>query len=542
MKKEKISKYKTIMQSNDSISYLTKQKEQFQQLIKINEILNKYEIRHILDIDKMPPNNDRDLLAYSENEDGQYIVSGYKFDVPRNLPSEPIHEVSITHKHINKDKPVSVAILKTIDKDELEQYVKNIPSPTDEQLKQTRYNAALSLIDYDSIVDHPQSDRSAEVKKLIQEKAESIPDEEAVNLYYKGEINQFIRESRRKYLQNLTPKEVRAHYQRNIDKLQAKLEGISELINNPIQSDRGLATPNDLRVATMGTKQDLKWRDIDKQHQDKVKDLLKSTAPEILAKIDDDENPNEIISQFIGIKLIKKELRILKTLRAIVDRFYKLGMIQDHSHKTKIYTADFYKEYGLKPRKEGGYDDNQTQPIRKILFGSGNLTKRMFFNNSKHQKVMVTAFILRLEWETDNNYFEVTLDDIIFVKDKSDKYSYYYENLQGLNRLMELMPNSDSAFELHEYLEYSLKADNQPFGLTKLLNASPTLAKRYKKDKNGTIERLEKVLDGMIEARTLIKAWRKVEGKNETNYILTNLYTKEKNSKKAQVIQIKQNR
>ena len=89
---------------------------------------------------------------------------------------------------------------------------------------------------------------------------------------------------------------------------------------------------------------------------------------------------------------------------------------------------------------------------------------------------------------------------------------------------MELMPNSDSAFELHEYLEYSIKEKNQEFGLTKLLNASPTLTKRYKKDRNRTIKRLEKVLDEMIEAKTLITTWKKVDGKNEIKYILTNIY------------------
>lgn len=257
-----------------------------------------------------------------------------------------------------------------------------------------------------------------------------------------------------------------------------------------------------------------------------------ANAPEILDKLQDDENPNKIISQFIGIKLTKKELRLLKTLRAIVDRAYKLGEIKDYSHKTKIYNSDLYEEYGIKQRKEGGHDDNQTQPLREILFSStGNLTKRIFFNDSKDQKVLVTAFILKLEWDPNNNYFEVMLDDIIFVKDKSDKYSYYYENLKGLNRLMELMPNSDAAFELHEYLEYSLKATKQEFGLTKLLNGSQTLAKRYKKDKNGTIKNLEKILGKMIEAKTLISSWQKIAGKNEIKYVFTNIYREEKDRK-----------
>lgn len=89
------------------------------------------------------------------------------------------------------------------------------------------------------------------------------------------------------------------------------------------------------------------------------------------------------------------------------------------------------------------------------------------------------------------------------------------------------MPNSDSAFELHGYLEYSLKTKNHEFGLTKLLNASPTLRKRYQKEKNKTIQRLENVLDGMVKAKTLITAWKKVDGKNEIKYIFNNLYSEE---------------
>lgn len=424
--------------------------------------------------------------------------------------------------------------------------VKNSHITTFGQYKQLRY------IDHNLKTEVSKLISQTQYQEVMQSHISSIEEDQALSIIMKdGEteerdlaIQTYLLENFIKLLPDKTMKDLRKteFFKSNIKDLKKHCLQLLVRIHD-IEISRGLATPNDLKIATIGTKQELKWRDIDTQHKDKVRGLLKSTAPEILSKLEDDENPDEIISQFIGIKLVKKELRILKTLRAMVDRAYKLGEIQDYSHKTRIYTADFYKEYGIKPRKIGGYEDNQTKEIREILFnGTSNLTKNIFFNNSKNQTVMLTSFVLKVEWDKDNNYFEVMLDDIIFVKDKSDKYSYYYENLQGLNRLMELMPNSDSAFELHEYLEYSLKADNQPFGLTKLLNASPTLAKRYKKDKNGTIERLEKVLDGMIEARTLIKAWRKVEGKNETNYILTNLYTKEKNSKKAQVIQIKQNR
>jgi len=296
---------------------------------------------------------------------------------------------------------------------------------------------------------------------------------------------------------------------------------------------KGLPTPNDLRVASIGTKKPLKWLDVDDIHKEKVKKLLKSTAPEILQKLEDDDNPNEIISHFIGIKLTKTELRILKTLRALVDRAFKLGEIQSYSHKVRIIRADFYKEYGLKPRLSGGYEDNQTKKIREVLFsGTSNLTKRMFFNNSQNKTVLVTAFVMKIEWEEKNNYFEVMLDDIIFVKDKSDKYSYYYEDLQGLNRLIELMPNSDIAFELHGYLEYSLRVNVQEFGITKMINASDSLSKRYKKDKNEQKTRIERVLENMVKAKTLISCWKKEIGKNEIKYILTNIRQTENNNKK----------
>jgi hypothetical protein len=295
----------------------------------------------------------------------------------------------------------------------------------------------------------------------------------------------------------------------------------------------GLATPNDVRIASIGTKQPLKWLEVEENNREKVKELLKSTAPEILQKLEDDDNPNEIIAHFIGIKLTKIELRILKTLRALVDRAFKLEEIHSYSHKVRIIRTDFYKEYGLKVRScGGGYDDNQTKKIREVLFsGTSNLTKRMFFKNSKNKTVLITAFILKIEWEEEqNNYFDIMLDDIIFVKDKSDKYSYYYEDLQGLNRLLELMPNSKNAFDIHGYLEYSVRLNIQEFGITKIAAVNDGLAKRYQKHKKETERLIEEVLDNMVKAKTIISKWQKAVGRNETKYKLTNIRQKEINN------------
>lgn len=333
----------------------------------------------------------------------------------------------------------------------------------------------------------------------------------------------------KKSWKSFTKKNFIKFLQEYINNYDLKIQILDQNDNVIYSTGLGLATPNDLRIASIGTKQTLKWLDVEENHKEKVKELLKSTAPEILQKIEDDDNSNEIISHFIGIKLTKIELRILKTLRALVDRAFKLGEVQAYSHKVRIIRADFYKEYGLKPRPSGGYEDNQTKKIREVLFsGASNLTKRIFFNNSKNKTVLVTAFILKIEWnEEQNNYFEFMLDDIIFVKDGTDKYSYYYEDLQGLNRLIELMPNNDVAFDMHGYLEYSLKLNIQEFGITKIINTNDSLLKRYHKDKRGTSTRIEKVLDKMIQAKTLISEWKKVEGKNEIKYILTNIRQKE---------------
>jgi hypothetical protein len=313
-----------------------------------------------------------------------------------------------------------------------------------------------------------------------------------------------------------------------INKYDLKIQ-ILDKNNNIISSiGLGLATPNDVKIASIGTKQTLKWLDVDDNHKQKVKELLKSTAPEILQKLEDDDNPNEIISHFIGIKLTKIELRILKTLRALVDRAFKLKEIQAYSHKVRIIRSDFYKEYGLKPRASGGYEDNQTKKIREVLFsGTSNLTKRIFFNNSQNKTVLVTAFVMKIEWEEKNNYFEVILDDIIFVKDGVDKYSYYYEDLQGLNRLLELMPNSNAAFDIHGYLEYSVRLNVQEFGITKIAGSNDGLLKRYQKHKKETEKLIEEVLDNMVKVKTIISKWQKVIGKNETKYFLTNIRQKE---------------
>ena len=157
----------------------------------------------------------------------------------------------------------------------------------------------------------------------------------------------------------------------------------------------------------------------------------------------------------------------------------------------------------------------------------------MFFKNSKNKTVLITAFILKIEWEEEqNNYFDIMLDDIIFVKDKSDKYSYYYEDLQGLNRLLELMPNSKNAFDIHGYLEYSLRLNIQEFGITKIAAVNDGLAKRYQKHKKETERLIEEVLDNMVKAKTIISKWQKAVGRNETKYKLTNIRQKENNNRK----------
>jgi len=294
---------------------------------------------------------------------------------------------------------------------------------------------------------------------------------------------------------------------------------------------KGLPTPNDLRVASIGTKKPLKWLDVDDIHKEKVKKLLKSTAPEILQKLEDEDNPNEIISHFIGIKLTKTELRILKTLRALVDRAFKLGEIQSYSHKVRIIRADFYKEYGLELLENGnGYHSDQTKKVREVLFsGTSNLTKRMFFNNSQNKTVLVTAFVMKIEWEEKNNYFEVMLDDIIFVKDKSDEYSYYYEDLQGLNRLLKKMPNSDAVFELHGYLEYALRENSHDFNTRTLLEQSGLIKTYNSKNPNKAINTLETILGNMVKVKTLISKWKLEKSFSDPNgkYILTNIRQKE---------------
>jgi hypothetical protein len=311
-----------------------------------------------------------------------------------------------------------------------------------------------------------------------------------------------------------------------INKYDLKIQILHKNNNVVYSTGLGLATPNDVKIASIGTKQTLKWLDVDDNHKQKVKELLKSTAPEILQKLEDDDNPNEIIAQFIGIKLTKTESRLLKTLRALVDRAFKLKEIQSYSHKVRITRADLYKEYGLKPRLCGGYEDNQTKKIREILFSrTSNLTKRIFFNNSQNKTILVTAFVLTVE--DKGNYFEVMLDDIIFVKDGVDKYSYYYEDLQGLNRLLELMPNSNAAFDIHGYLEYSVRLNVQEFGITKIAGSNDGLLKRYQKHKKETEKLIEEVLDNMVKVKTIISKWQKVIGKNETKYLLTNIRQKE---------------
>jgi len=299
MKKSNLPNCKTLDQERKLTEYLTEKKQKIENQIKINQILKDNDIRFPDDIDRMTWNSDKALLTYDGNE-----PTLYNFYVPFLLPKAPTSIIEIKHKDIKQGELFNIEVLDGT-KEKVEQF--NIETPTEDQLNHTRYNASLS-IDYNYINSISSPDiRLPEIQRLRREQADKINHTEALNIYYRSELLNFNEKIKEEYIRNLSKQEVQAHYKRNNDKLYEDLETINNylkfLINNELLPSRGLATPNDLRTATMGTRQVLKWRDIDKQHQDKVKDLLKSTEPEISDRLEDDENPDEVISQFIGIKL-----------------------------------------------------------------------------------------------------------------------------------------------------------------------------------------------------------------------------------------------
>ena len=510
--------YKTLDQEKQSISFLTKKKEDVETQIKINQILKDNNIKYLDDIDSMAPSSDKVLLTHYGNEHN----TSYNMYVPFLLPKAPSRMVAIKHKDISE--LFSIEVLESTNAEELEQF--NIETPTEEQLNHTRYNSSFN-IDYEYIKNLSQDNnlnefQIDEMKRLRREQANKITHAEALNKYYIHEIIHFNEGIKEEYIRNLSEQQVLAHYQRNIDKLHEELDQINNSIFHIKNKNSGsqlslLQSPSHLYSGTQGLEKKEKLSKVFNTNNidfNTINLMFKHTAPDVYHKIEESkekeskqhtiikyikENQEQILNYIIGAKLNKLEDMIFNAFRFLAIKAYQLGQVDSPDRKITIKTSDLYKLCNITQKKRGGYDTKQKRNIKESLRQESNLLKRLFYEID--ESFITTSFIKYLYWNNDNTVtFEI--DSMFFVNEEN--LSYFFEDIEGRNRLISRMPKSKSAYILHKYLSYSFKSAKQEFNVNTLLEQSG-LIKSYYKHPERTLQNLQKILDIMFEEKTIIK-------------------------------------
>lgn len=257
------------------------------------------------------------------------------------------------------------------------------------------------------------------------------------------------------------------------------------------------------------------------------------------------------INRWLGNKLNKYERRLLRVIRKIAYKevlkdFATTGKKRS-AYELEITTSEIYKQWGLKARsKTGGYQDKQTKGIRDLLSGGGNLRKEMLF---KQGNIISTSYILQLKKIThtftkkDNSKEErlygvnIVLPDFLFVCDAdlengNNSEGYIYQDSVRFSRFMSIkgMEQNESAFPLAEYLEeiLSCKQEIRMLDLKTMLREAE-LEDLYETRPARAIERINKLLDKMVEVKFLISDWRfdKKGGKyDQGQYELYNIRAK----------------
>jgi len=294
--------------------------------------------------------------------------------------------------------------------------------------------------------------------------------------------------------------------------------------------------------------------------------LTREEKDQILNDIDnaDANNLSYEIDRWLGKKLTKPERRLLRVLRRIAYKLISQGKITGGGlslYEVEMPLSEIYEEWGLKKRTVGGgHDDNQTSPIRNMLFNKNNgLNAKILF---KHKLIMCTSYILQVQEiyrtverkvngvikkEKQFTDIRIAFPSFLFVSN-NDTGKYYYQFLEGFKRFMAIkgIAKSEPAFNIAEYLEWFLHSPLEK----KILNLQTMveeadLSKLYLERPSRAIDRIENILNKMVEAKYLISKWHfnPKGGKHEQGqYVLHNIraltFQESEVKRKAKIISI----
>lgn len=281
------------------------------------------------------------------------------------------------------------------------------------------------------------------------------------------------------------------------------------------QKTRGIKRTNAYFESLTPYKKELTIYDIKNvaNNTKRILQLLEREAPIEHAKLQEIANSGEdaiksSISIIVGKTLSKNASIALKAFTALAYRDYYYGKIPNLSSKISVKASEFWQLCNI-IQKDGKPDSRSKKAIQEVI--EEELRKDIIYKDNK--SYFITSFILNFSWE-DNHNFTFQIDDMFLVYDEAKKFSYYYSDLEGCNRLMKKMNNSDAAYWLHHYLEHSIKKTVHPFNFSVLLEQT-RLTERYNKEKNKIKNLLYKILDAMVSEHTLIYDWKHVPSSSD---------------------------
>lgn len=529
--KAKILTYPTIKRYETLILHSKEQIKDIQYSLKVSQALKEYNIVDKEDLSDIQCDKTKKFL--------QNIGSDINNWLPRRSHKN-FKEISIPY--LQKDKATDT---------ELSTYLKelqklggkySINKPTSEQLESMKYIISHETIEVESL---SYNDPEPQIDTLFQsvkyQVSQSVPNILAESYYYELKLHEANDNNWRKYSSEnkeiLTKEQAQELYEGQINTLKKEIEvheKLIELIQDvlfEVQKKKGVLRPNSYFNSQDPYAKELTIYELNnvKNNETRIFKLLEKEAPLEFAKLyEAKENLEDIyqsiITFIIGKKLSKKASIALKAFTALVYKEYFYGKVDSLGCKATVKASDFWKLCNIPYQIKDGYDSRGKEAIKLVI--QEELKKEIFYEDKK--SFFITSFIHFFAWNDDGT-FTFQIEDMFLVHKDSKELSYYYSDLEGCNRLMTKMPQSDTAYWLHQYLEHSIKKDEHAFNFSLLIEHAG-LAERYQVAKNRTVDLLHKILDTMISEHTLIYKWELVPSKSdeEGKFILYNLRSKDK--------------
>lgn len=386
------------------------------------------------------------------------------------------------------------------------------------------------------------------LKKLDKDVSQYIPYPHEINCIQGVNTNSNVEQTSvlEQYIYDEKPKtddidaiikeKIRQCYIENLEVEKSRLKSTKEQIENIKEQiyqetkKRGLLRTNDYYKSQTPYTKKMQLQQLKNYNNDNIGIILKllkqvapSDAKRVLPLMVEGQGKEEIVSLLIGKKLSKHASIALKALTYLVYREHNLGNTESLSTKITVKASDLWQLCNIK-KTASGYDHRSKEKIKCAI---GELKEHIFYEDKKDW--LITSFLLNLHWKDNNKTISFQIEDIFLVNKEDESLSYYYSDLEGCHRLMDITNNSDEAYWLHHYLERAIKSNVQYFNFHVLLEQAG-LVNRYKIAKTRIKKLLFSFLDAMVLAKTLIDKWDLVssDSDEEGKFKLENLRTREK--------------